>query len=157
MLSGSKLPDGPQALRHKRQQWNVAGRACRDAGVLLRLCSHHRGQALANGARALRGVLNRADPELVFLVLDVGNLLSATFEAPHLVGRHSKRIAAFHLRNTIEGQEVRIGEGKSSFARLAAALRETGRSGWLIVEVNRDKELPSWKWCGGRVSICAGQ
>src|SRR6266478_6794134 len=62
-----------------------------------------------------------------------------------IVRKYASRIPLFHLRDSIAGKEVLFGAGEFDFAELGRTLAETGWGGWLIVEVNRDPQIPSRK------------
>ena len=141
--SGSGTPQTADLLKAKCRELNRAGKACRDAGV--RLCSHNHAQELANDARALRAVLGDTDPELVSIVLDVGNPFPPAFSPPQIARRYASRIPAFHLCDSIGGKEVLFGAGECDFAALGRALADSEWAGWLIVEVNRNPQIPSRK------------
>jgi sugar phosphate isomerase/epimerase len=143
MLSGSGAPESPEALKAKCRELNRAGKVCKDLGV--RLCSHNHGQELEHDARVLRAILGDTDPEQVAIVLDVGNPFPPTFTPSAIVRRYGKRIPVFHLRDSVAGKEVLFGAGECDFAGLGRALAETDWGGWLIVEVNRNPQIPSRK------------
>lgn len=147
MLSGNRPPASfawtPQTLHLKCEQLNRAGKACRALDV--RLCAHNHGMELANEARELKAILNQTDPELVSLTLDFGNVFPQDFGPLYIVRRFSHRIAAFHLRDTAKGQEVLMGKGDFDFAELGRELLETRWAGWLIVELNQRRDIPSRK------------
>jgi len=81
-------------------------------------------------------------------VLDVGNPFPPDFTPAKIVRRYAARIPAFHLRDSIAGKEVLFGAGEFDFAELAElgqVLAKTDWAGWLIVEVNRNPQIPSRK------------
>jgi sugar phosphate isomerase/epimerase len=143
MLSGSGTPQSPEALKTKCRELNQAGKACRGLGVTL--CSHNHAHELEQDARVLRAILDDTDPALVSLVLDVGNPFPPGFTPAAIVRRYTKRIPVFHLRDSKAGKEVLFGAGEFDFAGLGRALAETEWAGWLIVEVNRNPQIPSRK------------
>src|SRR5207248_7136585 len=116
---------------------------CRELGI--RLCSHNHALELQQDARVLRAILDDTDPEQVSIVLDVANPFPPDFGPAAIVRRYAQRIPAFHLRDSVAGKEVLFGAGEFDFAALGRALAETGWAGWLIVEVNRNPEIPSRK------------
>src|SRR5262249_678262 len=136
-------PETDSALKSKCHELNHAGKICKDLGV--RLCSHNHAQELAHDARVLRAILDGADPELVSIVLDVGNPFPPSLTPSAIVRRSGKRIPLFHLRDAVAGKEVLFGSGECDFAGLGRALAETEWAGWLIVEVNRNPQIPSRK------------
>ena len=147
ILSGRRLPteaDGRAqrtALASKVRELNRAGRACRDRGV--RVSFHNHRHELAHGAEEITFVLAETNPDMVSLVLDVGHPFPPRLPATELVYQYPNRIAGFHLRDTKAGDEVMIGSGDFDFAALGKAIRRTGWSGWLIVEVDRREDISS--------------
>jgi sugar phosphate isomerase/epimerase len=63
----------------------------------------------------------------------------------YITRRFSKRIAAYHLRDTVKGQEVLMGKGDFDFTGLGHILLEKGWAGWLIIELNQQPGIPSRK------------
>jgi sugar phosphate isomerase/epimerase len=147
VLSGSRLPAGPdgtpsaEALEKRVADLNRAGKSCRELGITL--CAHNHRAELEHGAKELRTVLAGTDPGLISMILDVGNPFPADFTPVDILRAHSRRIAGFHLRDTVNGNEVVFGKGEFAFDALARAIRETGWCGWLIAEVNLNQEIPS--------------
>ena len=141
MLSGSGAPETAEALKSKCRELNRAGRICKDQGI--GLCSHNHAQELAHDARVLRAILDDTDPDQVSIVLDVGNPFPSSFTPSDIVRHYGKRIPLFHLRDAVAGKEVLFGAGDCDFAGLGRALAETEWTGWLIVEVNRNPQIPS--------------
>jgi sugar phosphate isomerase/epimerase len=139
VLSSGKVP--PEGLERRCRELNRAGRALREIGV--RLCFHNHTHELEDGARHLKTVLAGTDPELVSMVLDVGNRFPPEYPAVQAAKEHLSRIAGFHLRDTVQGEEVRMGTGEFDFAALGKVIRGAGWSGWLIVEVNQRQDVAS--------------
>ena len=81
----------------------------------------------------------------ILLGYDVGNPFPPDFTPVQIVRRYAKRIPAFHLRDSIAGKEVLFGAGDFDFAALGRTLAEFEWAGWLIVEVNRNPQIPSRK------------
>ena len=67
------------------------------------------GREADDDARGLRAILGDTDPDLVLLVLDVGNPFPPTFTPTAIVRRYPKRIPVFHLRDSVAGKEVLFG------------------------------------------------
>jgi len=146
VLGGSHLvlSSGPvpaDEIERRCRELNRAGEALRAMDV--RLCIHNHTHELEDGARQLRTLLDATDPALVSMVLDVGNRFPPEYPALQAARGHLGRIAGFHLRDTVAGQEVLMGKGAFDFAALATLLHEANWSGWLIVEVNRRDDVPS--------------
>jgi len=78
-------------------------------------------------------------------VLDVGNPFPPDFTPAKIVRRYAVRLPAFHLLDSVAGKEVLFGAGEFDFAELGRVLAETDWAGWLIVEVNRNPQIPSRK------------
>ena len=147
ILSGRRLPTEAggraerAALGAKARELNRAGRACRELGIQVSFHNHR--HELAHGAEEITFVLAETDPDMVSLVLDVGHPFPPRLSVTELVYQYPNRIAGFHLRDTKAGKEVMIGSGDFDFAALGKAIRRTGWLGWLIVEVNKRKDISS--------------
>ena len=101
-------------------------------------------------------MIEETDPELVALCLDTGHCAYAGIDPVELYGRHSRRIAYFHLKD-VDQERLRtalanslsfeqavaarvfcpLGAGVVDFAGLTAALKETDFHGWATVEQDR--------------------
>jgi sugar phosphate isomerase/epimerase len=138
VLSGAGktlAPDGQldrPALRQKVESITHLARRCQRAG--LRLAYHnHRQEFVASGAE-IEGLVQQSDPELVFLLLDVGHAYLENADVAAFMTRHHRRIDALHVRDIRDGKQVPLGEGQFDLAPLAAAIHKTAWPGTLTLE-----------------------
>jgi sugar phosphate isomerase/epimerase len=120
------------ALSKKVESITRLARHCRRAG--LRLVYHNHGQEFAGGGAEIEALLQQTDPELVYLLLDMGHAHLAKADVTPFFTRHHRRIDALHLRDSKGGKAVPMGEGDYDFAPLAAAIRKTAWPGYLTLE-----------------------
>jgi len=121
-----------EALRKKVESITRLARHCQRAG--LRLVYHNHGQEFASQGAEIEALLQQTDPELVYLLLDMGHAHLAKADVTAFFTRHHRRIDALHLRDTKGGKQVPMGEGDFDFAPLAAAIRKTAWPGYLTLE-----------------------
>jgi inosose dehydratase len=146
-VSGRQLPtvaDGrvlPEALAAKAREADRLGAELRTMGV--RLSIHNHTHEVANDAEELRRLLAQTTPENVGLLFDVGHVHHDEVDVAAFVRENLPRLAGLHVRDVKDGDEVLIGTGKVDFAALGAAIRESGWTGWVIVEVNRRNDISS--------------
>jgi sugar phosphate isomerase/epimerase len=120
------------ALKAKVEAINRLARHCEARGV--RLAYHNHTQEFAAGGAEIEGLLERTDPERVWLLLDMGHAYNAKADVIAFFKRHHHRIDAMHLRHMKNGKQVPLGEGELDFGSLAAAIRETSWPGYLTLE-----------------------
>jgi sugar phosphate isomerase/epimerase len=110
---------------------------CRDHGVVPNLHNHI--YEVADGERDLKGTLRRI-PE-VKLGPDLNWLLRAGIDPVDFIRRHGKRIVFAHLRDQkSDGRwPEAMGEGSMDYAAVGQALRETGFSGDLAIELAHER------------------
>jgi sugar phosphate isomerase/epimerase len=125
------------ALSKKVETILRLAKRCQQAG--LRLVYHNHKEEFSAGGAEIQELLRRTDPELVFLLLDVGHAFREKADLPAFLELHHRRIDALHLRDIRDGQQVPLGQGEVNFAALAAAIRKTNWLGWLTVE---EENLP---------------
>ena len=75
--------------------------------------------------------------------MDVAYVHDAHVNVPAFFRKHYRRVAGLHVRDHREGKEVNLGEGEIDLKGLAAALHDTGWSGWVILEVNKRADISS--------------
>jgi sugar phosphate isomerase/epimerase len=138
VLSGAGktlAPDGRldrEALRRKVDSIARLARRCQRAG--LRLAYHNHRQEFAAGGAEIEALLQESDPELVYLLLDIGHAYLEKADVPAFFTRHHHRIDALHVRDIRDGKQVPLGEGGFDLAPLAAAIRRTAWPGTLTLE-----------------------
>lgn len=127
-----------QALERKAQMLDLAGRRCADAG--LTLAYHNHEPEFRNHAAEETGLLRSTDPKLVFAMLDIGHAWLADPDAISVFESHSTRAFGLHVRDFHNRVPVPLSQGELPLRELAAAIRKTGWSGWLIDEEERPNE-----------------
>ena len=131
-LSGAGAVLVKEAVRHKAESINQVGKRCKQAG--LRLVYHNHESEFAAGGAEIEEIVRLTDPELVWLLFDVGHAGLVGADVPAFLTRRQRRIDALHVRDFRAGQQVPLGQGEFDFGALAAAIRKTGWSGWLTLE-----------------------
>jgi sugar phosphate isomerase/epimerase len=120
-------------VRTKIEDLSRLGKRCKTAGLQL-VYHNHQAEFVAGGLET-EALLKGTDPELVFLLVDLGHAFRAGADLVPFFARHYPRIAAMHLRDIRGKKQVTLGEGELDYAGLAAFVRKTGWPGWLTVEV----------------------
>jgi sugar phosphate isomerase/epimerase len=67
----------------------------------------------------------------------------ARLDAPAFIKKYGARIDGFHVRDYRGKQEAPMGQGEVDLRGLARALAETRWAGWVILEMNTMREIPS--------------
>jgi sugar phosphate isomerase/epimerase len=130
-LTKEGKPD-EEVLKKKVETIARLAKRCRDAG--LQLVYHNHVAEFAAGGIEIEALLQRTNPELVFLLFDIGHAFRAGADVVAFFARHHARIDAMHLRDIRDKKQVPLGQGELDFAGLAAAAAKTGWPGWLTVE-----------------------
>ena len=139
VLSGGGLvTDGKVSekdLARKVAGLDAAARYCRGKG--LTFAYHNHGPEFAAGGAEINGLINRTDPALVTFLIDCGWAYRAGVDLAGFFTTHRARIAGLHLRDFKGEQQVPLGQGEVNWAPLAAAVKTTGWSGWVLAEEER--------------------
>ncbi len=108
------------------QRLKAAAPRARDASVIL---------AIENTlpAHLNTGILDRIDSPWVRVYYDVGNSTNKGYEVPAEIRRLKHRIACVHFKD----RDRYLGEGQIQFEPIAAALKEIGYQGWIVMETAR--------------------
>ena len=123
------------ALENKAEQLNAMGRICREQGI--RLAYHNHNPEFANGNAEIDGLAAATDGTLVDFLIDAGHAYLGGGNPAKFMLEHSGRIFGCHLKTFRNGdvkQQVPLGQGDFDFQRLAAAVKKTNWTGWLITE-----------------------
>jgi sugar phosphate isomerase/epimerase len=134
ILSGGSTPD-PASLNRKAEALSRAGNYCRERG--LQLAYHNHLPEVENDCAQLEGLLKATDPRLFHLVVDVGHAFSAGVDMANFFSKHFPRIDGMHLRDALKKEEVPFGQGDRNWVPLAAAVRQSNWTGWLMAEEER--------------------
>lgn len=136
VMSGSGLsPKGeftPAALKEKATALNALGKICRDGG--LRLAYHNHNPEFANHNAEVTGLAENTNPEHVSFLMDAGHAKLGGGDPAAFMRKFSNRILGCHLKTYKELVQVPLGQGDWDFVDLAAAIKDTRWSGWLITE-----------------------
>jgi sugar phosphate isomerase/epimerase len=103
----------------------------------LKLAYHNHNPEFANNNAEMNGLADNTDPALVHFLMDAGHGYLGGGNPAAFLSTHSKRVYGIHLK-TFKGKEVSgqvpLGQGDFDFKALAAVVKKTGWSGWLIDE-----------------------
>jgi sugar phosphate isomerase/epimerase len=94
----SEVKDADQIL-HLAERLNGLGSLCRREGLLLGYHNHHMEFARLGSARAYDLLLERTDPELVRMELDVGWARAGGVEPEDYLARYEGRFVSCHLKD----------------------------------------------------------
>jgi inosose dehydratase len=139
IVSGKGLaPDGKfekAALLAKAKELNELGAMLKKNK--LKLAYHNHNPEFANDNAEVNGLAANTDPALVSFLMDAGHGYLGGGNPTAFLSGHAKRIYGIHLKTfkgkSVDGQ-VPLGEGDFGFEALAAAVKKTGWSGWIIDE-----------------------
>lgn len=139
VLSGKGLsPEGKferTALLAKAKELERLGGILQQKG--LKLAYHNHNPEFANNNAEINGLAENTNPALVHFLMDAGHGYLGGGNPAAFLSAHSKRIYGIHLK-TFKGKEVSgqmpLGQGDFDFQALAAAVKKTGWSGWIIDE-----------------------
>ena len=131
-------------MKKKIEDLSRLGKRCKAAGI--QLVYHNHQPEFTVGGVETEALLKGTDPELVFLLVDLGHAFRAGADLVPFFARHWQRIAAMHLRDIRGKKQVTLGEGELDYTGLAALVRKTAWPGWLTVEEeNLSKSLDGAK------------
>jgi sugar phosphate isomerase/epimerase len=111
---------------------STLGDTCRRGG--LRLAYHNHNPEFANGNAEITGLAEATDAAAVNFLMDAGHAHLGGGDPAAFMSRFSSRIVGCHLKTYRAKQQVPLGQGDWGFEDLAAAVKQTGWSGWLITE-----------------------
>jgi sugar phosphate isomerase/epimerase len=137
VMSGPGLSqDGqftPDAVEKKAKQIEVLARTCTEAGI--HLAYHNHTAEFANHNAEANALADHTDPQLVSFLMDAGHGYQGGGDPAAFMLRSSNRIVGCHLKTFRNNtQQVPLGQGDFGFEPLAAAIKKTGWTGWLIDE-----------------------
>lgn len=139
ILSGGGLEKDGQVraedLARKVAGLNAAAAYCRDKG--LKLAYHNHGPEFAAGGAEIKGLIKGTDPGLVDFLVDCGWAYRAGVNFAAFFTEHRARIAGVHLRDFRGDAQVPLGQGDVDWKPLAAAVRDTAWTGWVLAEEER--------------------
>jgi|GEM_PF-769275 len=122
-------------LKRKIDALNAAGKFARGLG--LQFLYHNHWWEVQSKVNELETLYAQTDPSEVSFLLDAGHAYHGGADVPAFLRQHGNRIAALHLRDYKEGQQVPLGEGTFPLKEVVAVLRESHWNGWAINEEER--------------------
>jgi inosose dehydratase len=134
ILSGTP-PEDQAGRKRKAGALNRAGAFAQKLG--LKLAYHNHGPEFANHGEEIEFLLRETDPARVWFLVDAGHAFRAGADIPGFIRKHYRRLTGLHIRDTKDGKETPLGTGEFPLEGVAAAIRETGWSGWVINEEER--------------------
>ncbi|HUR58958.1 MAG TPA: sugar phosphate isomerase/epimerase [Opitutaceae bacterium] len=136
VMSGSGLAANgvftADAVHEKAASLEALGQTCRKGGLWLTYHNHN--PEFANRNAEINALANATSPENLRFLMDAGHAKLGGGDPAAFMTKHSARILGCHLKTYRELVQVPLGQGDWDFADLAAAIRATGWSGWLITE-----------------------
>lgn len=123
----------PDALKDKVATLEKYGRICNDAGM--KLAYHNHMPEFANSNAEIQALADHSNPQLLSFLIDAGHAYQGGGNPAEFMRRNSRRIIGCHIKTfKNKTQQVPLGQGDFGFEDLAAAVRETHWTGWLIDE-----------------------
>jgi len=121
------------ALHAKAAQLEALAKTCKQQGI--ELAYHNHTAEFANHNAEIEGLANSTSAELVHFLIDAGHGYQGGGDPAAFMLRHSRRIVGCHIKTFLNNTvQVPLGQGDFGFEALAAAIRRTDWSGWLIDE-----------------------
>ncbi len=122
--------------------YNDLGRRCRDAGM--KLCYHNHDWEMVNQMAGMKVLLRETDPDLVYLVPDVGWLTVANVNPVQFLSENIERVEALHFK---EFQPIRqfseLGTGMVDFPAIYRWAVSRGRDFWISAEQDETRLTPA--------------
>jgi len=130
-------PDGkftPEALHAKVAQLEAIGKVCNVNGM--RLAYHNHRDEFANGNAEINSLAANSNPELLHFLIDAGHAYQGGGDPAAFMLQYSQRVVGCHVKTFAQDNitQVPLGQGRFGFEDLAAAVRKTHWTGWLMDE-----------------------
>ena len=139
ILSGSPLAD-EAGRKRKADALNRAGTFAQKLGLKL---AYNRPRTRVREPWRGNRVLNaRNRPRFSVVSHGRGPRFRAGADISGFIRKHHERLTGLHIRDSKDGKETPLGTGDFPLEGIAAAIRETGWSGWLINEEERVGSKP---------------
>jgi inosose dehydratase len=131
-----------EALKEKATRLERYGQVCKTQG--LTLAYHNHMPEFANHNAEIQGLADQTNPELVSFLIDAGHGYQGGGDPAEFMRRNSRRLVGCHLKTfKNKTEQVPLGKGDFGFEDLAAAIRSTAWTGWLIDEEGGGKTSDS--------------
>lgn len=126
------LPD--DVVKKKADVLSAIGKVCSDGGLVLAYHNHNPEFAFHNAE--INGLAEFGDPKHLHFLIDAGHAHLGGGDPAAFLRKHPGRIIGFHVKTFKGGEknQVPLGQGDWGFEDLAAAIQDTGWSGWIESE-----------------------
>ncbi len=139
VMSGNGLsPEGKfekAALLKKAEELERIGGMLKENHLIL--AYHNHNPEFANDNAEMNGLAENTKPGLVHFLMDAGHGYLGGGNPAAFLASHPKRVYGIHLK-TFKGKQVSgqvpLGQGDFDFEALAAAVKKTRWSGWILTE-----------------------
>ena len=123
---------------------NIAGEKAKAAGVKVAYHNHEFEFEMLDGVQPYEMLLERTDPDLVMLQLDLYWLKVAGVDPLALIERFPGRVPLVHVKDrTAGGKMTEVGAGAVDFARVFAASEKAGLQHYLVEHDNPEDPFAS--------------
>ena len=148
LIVPSFTTDTEQSLDYWREwadRFNAAGAVARRAGVWLAFHNEPEHMRLIDGMVPYDVFVERLDPSVVRLQLDVGNMLVGGSDPMRYLDRWRDRYWSFHLKDVVgdRSADTELGKGIFDFKRFLAAVPELARKHCYVEQENARDEIAS--------------
>jgi len=129
------VPSLPNETKLSIDEWtgwadkfNTAGAIAKKAGVWLAFHNEPDHMKAVGGVVPYDAFVNRLDPNVVRLQLDVGNMLLGGGDPMRYLDRYRPRYASFHLKDVVadRSRDTELGTGMFDFKKFLAAVPSLG-------------------------------
>lgn len=127
----------PAVWDNLAKEFNEIGRACSDAGLVYGYHNHAHEYVKVNGNYGLDYLMEKTDPQLVKMEVDVGWTWYAGVDPADYVRKHGSRVALIHAKDhdkANKDQNRPVGDGALDWKAIFAACREAGVAGAIVEE-----------------------
>jgi sugar phosphate isomerase/epimerase len=131
--------------REWADHFNAAGAVARRAGVWLAFHNEAEHMKPIDGKIPYDVFVERTDPSVVRLQLDVGNMLQGGGDPMQYLARYRDRYWSFHLKDVLpdRSQDTELGTGTFDFKRFLAAVPDLAKKPSYVEQENGRDELAS--------------
>lgn len=139
MVSGdSKKDKTKNELKSIVEVLNRAGEICENHGLIY--CYHNHAFEFENGGEEFRSLCEFTNPNFVHLCLDIGWVERSGASPLQVVKKYKDRIRYLHLKDTVGGKFVNLGDGTVDIPAVIDVL-SNGNSVYFTVEL--DEVVPN--------------
>jgi sugar phosphate isomerase/epimerase len=133
--------------REWADKFNTAGAAARRAGIWLAFHNESDHMTPIDGKIPYDVFVERLDPSVVRLQLDVGNMIQGGGDPMAYLTRYRDRYWSFHLKDIVpdRSQDTELGKGTFDFKRFLAAIPDLARKPTYVEQEGSHDELASAK------------